>query len=141
MQRDGGPGGAGGAGNPLGGSFTGPAQGINIVGDHAYAASGLTPSGVTTESTLLQFRTGNYYFVGYFHFLYSNDTSQDMTYKLYFNDSIVWQYVAQTAQSDVEGRNDVYILIPAYTQIKATHESDGAERESCAFMTGRIYRG
>ena len=40
MQRDGGPGGAGGAGNPTGGSFTGPAEALEIVGNHAYAYSG-----------------------------------------------------------------------------------------------------
>ena len=136
------PSGGGGGGGLLGvsNSFTGASQGIQIVGNHAYAASGLVESGTTTETTMLEFQTGNYYFVGYHHFVYSNDTSQDMTYRLYFNNGVIWQYVAQTAQSDVEGRNDLYIVIPAYTQIKATHESDGASRDSCAFMTGRIYR-
>ena len=139
MGLDGGGGGGGIVG--VGDSFTGPATAINIVGNHAYAASGLVASGTTTETTLLEFGSGNYYFVGYFHFIYSNDTSQDMTYKLYFNGAVVWQYIAQTATADVEGRNDVYILIPAYTQVRATHESDGASRDSCAFMTGSIYRG
>ena len=53
----------GGAGNPVGGSFTGPAEALEIVGDHGLALSGLFSSNTSTY-TMLNFTSGNYYLVG-----------------------------------------------------------------------------
>jgi hypothetical protein len=133
--------GGGGSPNVSGGSNpAGTGGSINYVGNHAYVSSGLVNSGTTTETTMVQFTTASEsYIVGYFHFIYSDDTDQDMIYRLYFNDQIVWQYVAQSAAQDVQGRNDVYILMPASTRVKGTVESDGAARNSSAFFTGRVY--
>jgi len=129
-----------GAGNPTGGNPAGTGAGLNYVGEHAYATSGLVNSGTTVETTMLEFISASEsYVVGWFHFIYADDTDQDMIYKLYFNDQIVWQYVAQSAQDDILGRNDFYILIPGATKVKGTVESDGASRGSCAFFTGRVY--
>ena len=57
----------GGAGNPVGGSFTGPAEALEIIGDHAYAYSGLKASS-TAAANHLDFTSGNYYFVGRLYF-------------------------------------------------------------------------
>ena len=45
-------GGVGGAGNPVGGSFTGPAEALEIVGDHGLALSGLFSSNTSTYTML-----------------------------------------------------------------------------------------
>ena len=42
----------GGAGNPVGGSFTGPAEALEIVGDHGLALSGLFSSNTSTYTML-----------------------------------------------------------------------------------------
>ena len=48
----------GGAGNPVGGSFTGPAEALEVIGDHAYAYSGeitLASSGGGANTTFIGF--------------------------------------------------------------------------------------
>ena len=57
----------GGAGNPVGGSFTGPAEALEIYGDFGAAYSG--PQNInTSEQDALAFTTGNYLFVGELQF-------------------------------------------------------------------------
>ena len=49
----------GGAGNPVGGSFTGPAQALEIYGDFAQPLQ-VIKSASTTPAEVLKFTTGNY---------------------------------------------------------------------------------
>ena len=63
MAPIGGPTGGGQAGFGSGGSFTGPAEALEVIGDHAYAYSGMFP-GSNTSQQAFNFTTGNYYFVG-----------------------------------------------------------------------------
>ena len=78
----------GGAGNPVGGSFTGPAEALEIIGDHAYAYSGAVAlDNTTNENTYIKFTSGNYYFVGT---MQSNNLDEgagtdDMVNFVYFN--------------------------------------------------------
>ena len=56
-------GGVGGAGNPVGGSFTGVSFALEYILDRCYSYSGmLDPS--TSEQTQLEFTTGNKLIVG-----------------------------------------------------------------------------
>ena len=63
MAPIGGPTGGGQSGFGSGGSFTGPAEALEIIGNHAYAYSG-TFEATTAEQTALDFTSGNYLFVG-----------------------------------------------------------------------------
>jgi len=147
MQRDGGPGGAGGAGNPTGGSFTGPAEALEIIGDHAYAYTALAAA-ATTSDTRFNFKTGNYYFVGRLTCNASADpTSLDTGnitgWTMSLNGTNVLSFKVESGGEDspMLGYNEV--IIPPFTEVKVVSQSDGnsAGRMTSAIITGRIYRG
>ena len=148
MQRDGGPGGAGGAGNPTGGSFTGPAQALEIIGDFAYAFTGGISANTTTQ-TALEFQSGNFVFVG--TFTYNGPVQEDnsgiginsSSATIYFNDIIISIIKVQTAAEEGPAQGFQDLVIPPYTKVKVTFDSDDivAERLSTGSLTGRIYRG
>tara|TARA_R100000306_G_scaffold60049_1_gene59652 strand:+ start:14 stop:439 length:426 start_codon:yes stop_codon:yes gene_type:complete len=133
----------GGAGNPVGGSFTGPAEALEIVGDHAYAYSGV--QGINgTESNLLSFTTGNFYFVGTLQFQYVQLQGESFQYKFYMNDTEVQGFVWDSGTTgDVQPPTTILdVIIPAYTQVRATAENvtDNATRNQVCNIAGRIYR-
>lgn len=147
MQRDGGPGGAGGAGNPTGGSFTGPAEALELIGEHAYAYSGLEQA-FSTETTRFNFTTGNYYFVGRL----TGNASADPTgldngnitaWTMSLNGTKVLRFKVESDGEDspMLGYNE--IIIPPYTEVEVVSQSNGnsAGRMTSAIITGRIYRG
>jgi hypothetical protein len=142
MALDGGGGGGGLLG--VANAFTGPAQGIEIAGDFAYAYSGLV---VTTdaEATLLEFQSGNFLFVGTVQFLYAAaaDTTPnvDVFYKLDMNGSTVISYLDYVGSSTRSYAGKIDIIIPAYTEIKATANMTGtATQNQAVLLVGRIYR-
>ncbi len=146
MQRDGGPGGAGGAGNPTGGSFTGPAEALEIVGDHAYAYSGQLAA-ATVDVLHLSFTSGNYYFVGALSCLgqtLANNTPSGgiSNFKLALNGTIVAAVKTDTKEEDSPSNAIIPIIIPPYTEVTVNVESgDDTSFSTNANLTGRIYRG
>ena len=149
MQRDGGPGGAGGAGNPTGGSFTGPAEALEIIQDHAYAYSGTFES-KTTNQTALSFRTGNYMFFGTIFgsgtVAFSSGNLGDgkiSAWRISLNDNVVGFLKTDAAQEDMPNEALMTIIIPPYTQVKVEVLSNGASATELVTtsITGRIYRG
>ena len=146
MQRDGGPGGAGGAGNPTGGSFTGPALALEIIGDFIYGFSGSVAVS-STETNLLNHRTGNYYVVGNW-FAHFNQASadpvatEDFRFVIYLNETQI--AAIETSDSQGSSRNTVQdIIIPPYTilRISARNYEGNVTEPVGAVLTGRIYRG
>ena len=147
MQRDGGPGGAGGAGNPVGGSFTGPAEALEILGDHAYAYSGRHGS-QTSNVTHLEFTTGNFLFVGELCFMGTTKmgglTGGDISdCQVSFNDLPLFVLKVDTATENMPTELVVPILIPPYTQVLVEVISSGstADFDTSVNIIGRIYRG
>jgi len=140
-------GGGGGGGGILGvtGSFTGPGETLEIVGDHAFGYSGVIGI-TTTESNLLSFRTGNFYFVGTVQFMYAANANDPFKYRIYLNEAIVAQYgVAMSgdySQNETGPEQDIVrIIIPPYTDVKMTAENDGSgTTDQCVACQGRIYR-
>lgn len=145
MQRDGGPGGPGAGGNPTGGSFTGPAEALEIVGNFGYAYSGGIALNNETK-TFLEFTTGN--------FLYVSNTQlttkvADMAsgklvrLKMYLNDSQVIDMGPKIDERNSFADLDpILLIIPAYTQVKVEVETNDIQSiEFYISMTGRIYRG
>jgi len=136
----------GGAGNPVGGSFTGPAEALEIVGDFAYAYSGDFPASTTT-ATRLSFTTGNYLFVGEIRLcgMINEALAQDgriatMTVKM--NDSKILFSKTAAAEEDMPSADVCPIIIPAYTKIEVLSDAndDDAGILGTISMTGRIYR-
>jgi len=148
MQRDGGPGGAGGAGNPIGGSFTGPAEALEIIQNHAYAYSGKFPA-TNTAQTMFDFTTGNYMFVGKLDFygLVDPDTSSSggiTAFALSLNGTeSVLAKTDTTPNQDMPSQGHFNIIIPPYTEIALVVVSaeNTANEFNTATMSGRIYRG
>ena len=133
----------GGAGNPVGGSFTGAAEALEIVGDHAYAYSGVLDIGPETD--MLNFTTGNFLFVGTVQFNYIELNAYHFRYRFYLNDAIVEGFVEPSGSSGAPNvaTTIIPIIIPAYTVVRCTAENltDGVTpQEQVCSMVGRIYR-
>jgi len=140
MQRDGGPGGAGGAGNPVGGSFTGPAEALEIVGDFGYAASGSIADAATggANTTLLNFRTGNFTWVGTLDFTDTMVASNTVWLSVFMNGALINETLEAATQL-IPMR--FHFLIPPYTDFLVKWGNNHSTLNASVFMSGRIYRG
>lgn len=137
----------GGAGNPVGGSFTGPAEALEIVGNHAYAYSGQFEA-TTSAQTALNFTSGNYYFVGEFHLYGAVDPTNPGGSRsvssglLSMNGTNLLTLVGGNSAIDTAMEAFCQIIIPPYTDVKVLLEAD--DNQSAQFqsvsMVGRIYR-
>ena len=136
-------GGVGGAGNPVGGSFTGPAEALEIVGNHAYAASGVIndASSGSAATTMLKFTSGNFYFVGEIAFFNTEGGNSDTFLELKLNGAIIVKarYVASASNPSVNLEQPVPIIIPAYTEFEGLLGTD-VTQDLTMSLTGRIYR-
>ena len=131
----------GGAGNPVGGSFTGPAEALEIVGNHAFAYSGIINYGSSTPTTFLKFTSGNFYFVGEMAFFNTEGGNSDTFLEIKLNDVIVVKarYAASTTNPSINLEQPVPIIIPAYTDFEGLLGTD-VTQDLTMTMTGRIYR-
>jgi len=129
----------GGVGNPVGGSFTGPAEALEIVGDHAYAYSGIITHGSSSVTTFLKFTSGNYYFVGELAFFNTEGGNSDMFLELKMNGAIVvkGRYAGIPGVGNLEQATP--IIIPSYTEFEGLLGTD-VSQELTMSLTGRIYR-
>ena len=136
----------GGAGNPVGGSFTGPAEALEVIGKHCYAYA-IGPAS-TNEVNYLSFTSGNFYTVGEItfngHLEFGNGQGTLDAWKLQMNGVIIGVYKTETTltTADLVGSVVVPLLIPAYTEIIVSCDSDDTNTDklgSCSIV-GRIYR-
>jgi len=147
------PNGAGGGGGGgivgVSNSFTGAAQTLEVVGDHAYAISGTFDSIVATQ-TLLKFTSGNFYLVGELtmtggvQFVSAGIPNGTLNaFELSFNGSAIAVYKTDTNDEDSPTNYVVPILIPAYTdvQLDMMANADNTGDLATASIHGRIYRG
>jgi len=143
MAPIGGPTGGGQAGFGSGGSFTGPAEALELIGNHGYAYSGQIDL-ASTEKTLLSFTSGNYYFVGNWQMLYdwtgfSAGESLGFTIKLNEVTIVRVELPKSTAEIDSVMR-EVPLIIPAYTEVEILGDTDAGNIYVSGMLTGRIYR-
>ena len=141
-------GGVGGAGNPVGGSFTGVSENIELVGDHFYAYSGLIQAD-TTEAVVLSFRTGNYYCVGTLQVNSPlSQTNPLLAGIAAAHVSLNGIGVAGIKSGGSEQSDDnptserMAIVIPPYTEVSVSTDSNVTTSDSFSSITitGRIYR-
>jgi len=136
-------GGVGGAGNPVGGSYTGPAQALELAyPDLCYAYSGEINVSGTSEITFFEFTTGNYVAVIDLQYQSSTDSSNDLEASIYLNDGLIYHVLHNETRDQF---NDAEIpqrfVIPSYTQFKFTITHIGGDAiDWTAQLTGRIYR-
>ena len=130
----------GGAGNPVGGSFTGPAEALEIIGDHAYAYSGVIQDAGSgaASTTLLSFTSGNYYFVGRLDYIDGEQGGTNRFINVTFNGTSVYQGSWDDAPK--QNANPLTsLIIPPYTEVEVKFGL-GTTESATAILTGRIYR-
>jgi len=138
-------GGIGGAGNPVGGSFTGPAEALEIVGNFAYAYPSLIEA-TTSEQTVLSFTTGNYLFVGTFQLngavQLSNRSIVQSAANIKLNGVQIALLMTGDGSEDAPFSQAQDLIIPSYTEVEITviSDADDADNFATVGMTGRIYR-
>jgi hypothetical protein len=133
----GGGSGAGGAGNPVGGSNpAGIGQTLNYIGNHAYATSGMVAGTTSGRTTYLEFQTGNAYIIGELQQGSTNETTRKTVFVSYDDQRII--------QMDVDNAypfpNDYKLLIPPQTKVKIELQLGGDDGMSSWFtFRGRVY--
>ena len=134
----------GGAGNPVGGSFTGPAEALEIIGDHAYAYSGkisVDGSG-SADTVILNFTSGNYYLVG--DICQQNDDAggDQLFFQLSMNNNVIMNTVWDSSASSGPGlpSQPWSLIIPPYTEVELKVGCSTGTKAFCAEIVGRIYR-
>jgi len=139
MQRDGGP---GAGGNPTGGSFTGPAEALDIYGDFAAAYSGVISDAASgsAASSMLKFTTGNFNFVGHLNLTDSAVANDNMYLVMTLNGATVINLVYRSGAAGTDNLNPYNVLIPSYTEVEIKFGSSGTV-DGTAWLVGRIYRG
>jgi len=143
-------GGVGGAGNPLGGSFTGGSQSLEYIGNHCYHYSGLWTS--LNEVVVTNFKTSNSsYIVGIFQLNAQVDDDNpsvggECTANIRMNGSSVaiLKASSDSGTSGLPGNNGATqeLVIPPGTEIEITIDTDATEtdRFGSILFTGRVYR-
>lgn len=105
-------------GNPVAGSNpTGIGQGLNYIGNHAYAQSGSIENAGTggPDTTLLKFKTGNAYIMGKMDFSTTNPAGHDTYLDLIFDGQKVME-LKESNSGIVPMRFDLFI--PPETQVE-----------------------
>ena len=135
------PNGAGGGGGGIvgvGNSFTGPAEALEVIGDHAYAYSGAIPISVgsSADTTCLKFTSGNFYSVVKVAWFSGQRGNAGRFVDILFNDATVYQ----GAYDDVPtGRDPIKLIIPPYTEFEFKWGCSSST-DVTVVIAGRIYR-
>jgi len=131
----------GGVGNPVGGSFTGPAETLEIVGDHCYAfGKGNSSAGTSADLTLLLFTTGNYYsYIEYIGFVNTENATNICYLEISMNDAVIFNALYNNPQ-DMRDDQPLRLIIPSYTkfEFKVGQQSGGTLWS--VIMAGKVYR-
>ena len=133
-----------GGGPPVGstgGTFTGPAQALEIAGDFAYGYSGeitVASAGGGANTTLLDFTSGNYLFVGFLNFSNDLDGAAAVNLEMSLNGQNILTLREDNSATDSPMRYNV--IIPPYTQVSVKWGQASGSNKATALLTGRIYR-
>ena len=132
----------GGAGNPVGGSFTGPAEALEYVGNHVYAYSGevAVPN---VDTSLLKFTTSSHPIKVKILVTSNNSTADDYLASVSLNGAKVSEvFIQNTGQLYPYGAEPLNLIIPAYTEVDVfmKNSSSSSGYTWFATLTGRVYR-
>ena len=142
-------GGVGGAGNPVGGSYTGPAQTLEYSNRFVYAYSG--PFDMTQSAqTYLSFTTGNNTTDMLFQCNGAICTASNSCvggggttgFDIKFNGTVVAKMKTDTSQEDTPTTTYQKLIIPPYTEVIVSGISDAADSsyQTTVCIRGRVYR-
>jgi len=135
--------GGGGGGGILGvtGTFTGPAESLDIYGDFAAAYSGVIsdPASGAADTVMLKFTSGNYVFLGHLNFTDNAIANDNMYLTVTLNGASVIDLVYKSGAVGSDNLNPYNILIPGYTEVEVKFGSSG-NVNGTTWLIGRIYR-
>ena len=137
-------GGVGGAGNPVGGSFTGASLSLEYILDRCYAYSGIQQA-AQSDQILLEFTTGNKLIVGHITCTGAIDNTNSeigaiSAFALSFNGGEVTRMKTETAQEDMPPYTTYPILIPPYTEVKLVVLSNATIGACSAIIVGQTFQ-
>lgn len=122
--------------------FTGPQQGLTIIGEHCYATSGQFTF-TDTVGYGLNFTSGSGYIIAKVYFGYSDPSGDNIETHALLNDILVFDAESNNSYSgDFQmGYAHIKILIPPYTNVKmgAINKSNSNEHNGTILLTGRVY--
>ena len=141
--------GGGGGGGPVGqsNSFTGKAEALEIIGNFAYAYN--QSEMTNTPTTVFEFTTGNYLFVGQIEFVgpirfeAAQVASGDVGgISITLGGNVIAYLKNEAGQEDQTQASRISIIIPPYTDVKieSLNASDNSTYIQSTAMTGRLYR-
>jgi len=121
-------------------TFLGPQLGISVVGDHAYAASGSIADASTggANTTLLNFRTGNFTWIGTLDFTNTMIASNNVYLNIFMNGTLVSESIERTSSSLTKPIHFTFI-IPPHTEFIVKWGNNHSTLNGSVFMSGRIY--
>ena len=127
---------------PVSASIASPStSSIRYISNYAYALSGAI--GVTnSETTLLDIVTGSGVWKAIVQVAYGTPDSDNMQYKIYFNEVIVMQFSMSGAVDQGNWQTMLYnFIIPPLTKVKVTAQNTTSvsSRVQTASITGRVY--
>ena len=131
--------GGGGAGNVAGSNPSGTGQGLNYIGDHAYAYSGevAIAASSSADTTMLTFQTGNEYIVGKLNFSNDSGGTSDVYIDIKIDSQVV--FTARYSQAyQATNEQPLPILLPAFAKVEVIMGSDGNENMTAHYI-GRVY--
>ena len=128
----------------LGNTFPGTSKTLQLLANrHAYAYSGIIDA-ETSDTTFLNFTTGNFLTVGKFEFFYTETPTVqggEVLYTIKMGGATIAQFTDRRDIRATPTYRPVSVVIPAYTLILATIKSLSAANEHAMTFTGRIYPG
>jgi len=120
-------------------TITGP--GIQYMQDnlYAFAYSGATDTIGNTDTEALLFTSGSGYLVGEYNFNSDSGTSNDLAFKIFFNDIQVVGIYDRASQQQPPFPKP--LIIPPFTKVEFTIKNiDSTDARQCfAAYTGRVY--
>jgi len=126
-------------------TFLGPNQGLSVIGEHAYAYSGLFAAN-TDDQTALSFTSGDYYLDGYLQLNGAVDDDNPASTvgtacRVSFNGVGIFILVTGDASLRMSKSPRQKIIIPPWTKVIVILDSDGtqADQFGSIVITGRIY--
>ena len=133
-------GGVGGAGNPVGGSYTGPAEAAEYVNNRVYAYSGpVAGTNSNTPITMLKYTSGSKVQVVDFQYFDTNDATYQRIVQITLNGGII---IKNTYDGSPEnGGHGIFyrVIIPAYTEVEVLSNIVTASAvDMFISMTGRV---
>jgi len=137
-------GGVGGAGNPVGGSFTGPAEALEYTGlenNHIYAYSGFVDA-ITGGTTALDFQTGSKSTYATLHYTgviakTNPAAGQRGNALVSMNGTDITSVFVDV--NDIGGVNSIDLIIPPYTEVKVILYADSSSGNTHAcHLTGIV---